>query len=177
MYLPPCFCFVFVITVKLFKSGQHAAFIGLVMVARHVFGEIPLRYVLWWNVFFVFCFLAFDLKLNWSTLIFLPVFLFVFFTDKLFKFVQHITFIGLVMVAHVFGEIPLRRVVVNLNMYLIYNVFFAFYLWSKVKYDQHYHKNCLRAFILFESSHVIFGWGHIGKLFLLTFYLQTEFTF
>ena len=28
-------------------------------------------------------------------------------------------------------------VVVNLNMYLIYNVFFAFCLWSKVKYDKH----------------------------------------
>jgi hypothetical protein len=31
----------------LFKSGQHTAFVGLVMVARYVFGEIPLRYVLW----------------------------------------------------------------------------------------------------------------------------------
>ena len=29
---------------------------------------------------------------------------------------------------NVFAEIPLRRVVVNLNMYLIYNVFLAFYL-------------------------------------------------
>ncbi len=32
-------------------------------------------------------------------------------------------------------------VVVNLNMYLIYNVFLAFCLWSKVKSAQHYHKH------------------------------------